>query len=179
MNRRSALRRGGTTILASMLALSVLAVACGGDDSGSSATPASVDENVRNGIQNALGSSETTAAGGGTEAVKTPTTMAEWEALWAKQRAAVVERIKTNKWGKSADGTKVTGPEGFTIDLTKCPAGWNDTEGVTDSQVQIGITGALSGPQADYGNILRGGDAIFKQYSKDVFFKDSTGKTRT
>ena len=33
-----------------------------------------------------------------------PTSMDEWEALWAKQRDAIVKRIKDNKWGKSADG---------------------------------------------------------------------------
>ena len=104
--------------------------------------------------------------------------MEEWEALWTKERQAIVDRIEENHWGKSADGTKVTGPEGFTIDLTKCTAGWSDTEGVSDTEVKIGITGALSGAQADYGNILRGGDALMKAYNKEGFFKDSTGKTR-
>jgi ABC-type branched-subunit amino acid transport system substrate-binding protein len=104
--------------------------------------------------------------------------MDQWEALWTKQRADIVKKIKDNHWGKSADGKSVTGPEGFKIDLTKCPAGWSDTEGLTDTDVKVGITGALSGPQADYGNILRGGDVLMKAYSKQGFFRDSSGKTR-
>ena len=46
--------------------------------------------------------------------------MEEWEALWTKERAAVVKRIKNNKWGVSADGKTLTGPEGFTVDLSAC-----------------------------------------------------------
>jgi hypothetical protein len=40
-----------------------------------------------------------------------------------------------NGWGTSADGTKATGPEGFTIDLTKCPSGWSNTEGLSDASI--------------------------------------------
>ena len=39
--------------------------------------------------------------------LKKPTSIEEWEALWATERAAIVKRIKDNKWGKSADGTKL------------------------------------------------------------------------
>ena len=84
-----------------------------------------------------------------------PTSMDAWEALWTEERAAVVKEIKDNKWGKSADGKTVTGPEGFTIDLSKCPAGWSDTEGLTDTSIKIGHTTALSGTLADYGNIAK------------------------
>ena len=105
--------------------------------------------------------------------------MDEWEALWAKQRDAVVKRIKDNKWGKSADGKTVTGPEGFTIDLTKCPAGWSDTEGLTDTSIKIGQAIAQSGTLADYGNIAKAMTVLFDYYSKKGVFKDSLGKTRT
>ena len=33
----------------------------------------------------------------------------------------IVKRIKDNKWGMSADGKTLTGPEGFTIDLSEVP----------------------------------------------------------
>ena len=107
-----------------MLSLALVAAACGGDDkSSSSATTAG----------GGATSSPTTAAGGATTSTTagpTPTSLAEWEALWAKQRDAIIKRIKDNKWGKSADGKTLTGPGGWTVDLTKCPAGWSDTEGV-------------------------------------------------
>ena len=112
-----------------MLGLALVAASCGGDDSGTgegSSSGNTVDAGVKSGVQNALGGSASTAAGGSTatSAQPQPTSIDAWEALWTEQRAAVVKRIKDNKWGKSADGKTVTGPEGFTIDLSKCPAGW-------------------------------------------------------
>ena len=108
-----------------------------------------------------------------------PTSIDEWEALWAKQRAAIVKRIKDNHWGKSADGKTLTGPEGWTVDLTKCPAGWSDTEGVTDTTIKIGQSIPLSGTYADYGNLGKAIDFLFGYYSDQGLFKDaSNGKTR-
>ena len=94
------------------------------------------------------------------------------------QRAAIVKRIKDNKWGKSADGKTVTGPEGFKVDLTKCPAGWSETEGLTDTEIKIGQTLPQSGPAADYGNVAKGMSTLFDEYSNKGAFKDSLGKTR-
>ena len=66
----------------------------------------------------------------------------------------------------SADGKTVTGPEGFTIDLTKCPAGWSNTEGLTDTEIKIGHTHRPSGTLADYGNIARAMDVIFDYHER-------------
>jgi branched-chain amino acid transport system substrate-binding protein len=163
-------RQRGRIVGAGAIALALLAGACGGDDGdGGGSTAATIDQGVKSGIEDAEGAETPTTA------VAQPKTMEEWEALWAQQRADIVKRIKDNGWGKSADGTKVTGPEGFTIDLGKCAAGWSDTEGIGNGVLKIGITGALSGPQADYGNILRGGDALMKEYSKQGLFKDASG----
>jgi ABC-type branched-subunit amino acid transport system substrate-binding protein len=107
-----------------------------------------------------------------------PTSMAQWEERWAKERAAVVARIKENKWGKSADGKTLTGPTGFSIDLTKCGPGWSDTEGITDTEVKIGYPAALSGPNAEAGNIANAQVALFKHYNANGGFPDSSGKNR-
>jgi branched-chain amino acid transport system substrate-binding protein len=107
-----------------------------------------------------------------------PKSMDEWEALWTTQRAAIVQRIKDNKWGKSADGKTLTGPQGFTVDLTKCPAGWSDTQGLSDTEIKIGQTIPQSGAAADYGNLGKAMATIFDDYSAKGAFKDSTGKTR-
>jgi branched-chain amino acid transport system substrate-binding protein len=164
------MKRGRTSaVLAGALALGMAAGACGGDDS--------------------AGAPSTTAGGSGTSATSAaatsstapaaqPTSMQGWEALWADQRAAIVKRIKDNKWGKSADGKTVTGPEGFTVDLTKCPAGWSETEGLTDTEIKIGQTLPQSGAAADYGNLGKGMTAIFDDYSNKGAFKDALGKTR-
>ena len=157
------------------LAMIATIAACGGDDSDDSASSETTATTAA-----AQGGSSTTAATGTTAAAaKEPASMAEWEKLWADERAAMVKRIKDNKWGKSADGRTLTGPEGFTVDLSKCATGWSDTEGLTDTSIKIGGVGAFSGTAADAGNWLRGAEAWFKDQSAKGAFKDSTGKNRT
>jgi branched-chain amino acid transport system substrate-binding protein len=124
------------------------------------------------------GATTTVASGGPTTSVKTPTSEAEWEALWQTQRDAIVKRITDNKWGLSADGKTITGPEGFTIDVTKCAAGWNNMEGLTDTDIKIGQAIAQSGTLAAYGQIAIGLQAHFDVLNKAGGIKDSTGKSR-
>jgi branched-chain amino acid transport system substrate-binding protein len=167
---------------AGLVGLALLAASCGGDDSGTSeggSTGNTIDSGVKSGVQQALGGGSTTGGGTATTAAPAPTSMDGWEALWAQQRDAIVKRIKDNHWGTSADGKTVTGPEGFTIDLSKCPAGWSNTEGLSDTSIKIGHTTALSGTLADYGNIPKAMNLVFDYYGKKGALKDSTGKTRT
>src|SRR5262249_34499968 len=132
---------------AAAVTVAMTMAACGSDDSeeGSSETTATSAA--------APGGSSTTASAGGTTATaggaKEPASMDDWEKLWADERAAMIKRIKDNKWGKSADGRTLTGPEGFTVDLSKCATGWSDTEGLTDTQIKVGGATALSGTAAD------------------------------
>ena len=181
--------RSRWTLFGSVLAgLSLVAAACGGDDS--STTSGAVDENVKAGVEQAVNGSSTSAGGTATTAVSTngtiasssptglPTSMPDWEALWAKQRAAIVARIKRNNWGVSADGTTLTGPEGFTVDLSKCAAGWSTNEGLTDTEIKLGQTLAQSGTLASANFYGKGQDAIFAYYSDQGAFKDVNGKTR-
>src|ERR687890_57987 len=111
---------------AGVMTLALIAAACGGDDSSES------------------GGEATTS----TTAAPQPKSLDEWEALWKTQRDAMVKRITDNGWGKSADGKTLTGPEGFTVDLSKCPSGWSDTEGLTDTEIKIGLSIAQSGNYA-------------------------------
>jgi branched-chain amino acid transport system substrate-binding protein len=104
--------------------------------------------------------------------------MSGWEALWARQRDAVVQRVEANHWGLSADGRTVTGPAGFAIDLSKCPPGWSNTEGLTDGGIAIGQTIPESGPSADYGYIGKAVAAILDHYSGKGAFTDVLGKSR-
>jgi ABC-type branched-subunit amino acid transport system substrate-binding protein len=131
----------------------------------------------------------TTSAAAGTSAPATtaavtttsgpaPQSMEQWEALWTTQRAAIITRIKDNKWGKSADGKTLTGPSGFTVDLSKCPGGWNDTEGLTDTNIKIGQTIAQSGTLAAALYYGKGQDTILGYYGDRGAFKDINGKTR-
>ena len=158
------------------LAVGLVAAACGGDDSSdaSSATTAA------GGATSSSAATPTSEASTSTTAPPArPTSMEAWEAQWAKERDAAVKLITDNKWGKSADGKTVTGPEGFKIDLTKCQTGWSDTEGLSDTSIKLGSATPLSGAVADYGNFSRASAAIFDYYSKKGAFTDSLGKTRT
>jgi branched-chain amino acid transport system substrate-binding protein len=158
------------------LGLSLVAAACGGGSDDNTSTADTVDQGVSQGVGAALGSS--TTQGGTTTTVKQPGSMDEWEALWKQQRETIVKKIKDNSWGKSADGKTVTGPEGFTIDLSKCPAGWSDTEGLTDTEIKIGQTVPQSGTNADYGWIPKAIGPMFEYYEAKGAFTDSLGKNR-
>lgn len=175
-------------VVAGSVAMVVVAAACGGDDGGGGATATadSAVEAVKNEIGTIqLGGTTTpTSAATGTSAGQTapaakPTSMQEWEALWATERAAIVDNIKDNGWGLQADGKTVTGPEGFTIDLSQCAVGWTNTEGLSDTEIEIASHAPFSGTLADAGNINRGAEAILAYYSKEGFFEDSSGKTRS
>jgi branched-chain amino acid transport system substrate-binding protein len=155
---------------ATLMSLAMVAAACGGNGGGEAGTVNTIDER----IQAALTSTTEKKDLG-----KEPASMEEWEALWAKERAAIVAEIKQNGWGKTADGTKIVGPEGFTVDLTKCPAGWSDTEGLTDTSIKLGGTLALSGTLADYGNYGKSIDSLLRYYGEQGAFRDVTGKART
>jgi branched-chain amino acid transport system substrate-binding protein len=161
-------------VIGAFVVASLAMAACGGDDGGGDATGASVDEGLRSGVQSQLGGSSTTAA----EAAPHPTSMQEWEALWAKERAAIVKRINDNGWGTSEDGKTVTGPEGYRVDLSACPAGWSNTEGITDSEIKFGWAGPLSGTLGDFGNMPRGTGAILEHDAAQGAFTDSLGKRR-
>ena len=174
----SARPRIGRLVGAAVVA-ALLVAACGGDDSGGEggSTAQTVDEGVKEGVSQALGGSPTTAGAGATSSTAAPQTMEEWEALADTQRAAIITKIKDNGWGKSADGRSVTGPDGYTIDLTKCPSGWSDTEGVSDTEIKIGHTTALSGTAADFGNGARAMDVVYRYYSDEGVFTDATSGT--
>ena len=177
-------RPKSTVVVTLAAAIALVGAACGGDDGSTTSSGSSTSEVA---AETTIAPTETTAEPGGTSAPETestapveqPTTLEEWEALWTEERAAVVKRIKDNKWGVSADGKTLTGPEGFTVDLSACAGGsWSSTEGLTDTEIKFGHTISLSGTTADYGNATKTAKLIFDYYSEQGAFKDSTGKTR-
>jgi branched-chain amino acid transport system substrate-binding protein len=171
------LHRRNLTAAVAGVALSLVAAACGGgNDSGESAE---ADKATTTAAAAAATTATSAAATSSTAPAKVPTSMEEWEKLWETERAAVVKKIKDNKLGVSADGKTLTGPSGFTVDLSKCAGGsWNNTEGLTDTELKFGHTISLSGTTADYGNATKTAKLMFDYYSEKGLFKDSNGKTR-
>ncbi|MEA3214628.1 MAG: branched-chain amino acid transport system substrate-binding protein, partial [Acidimicrobiia bacterium] len=164
--------------IAVLAGLALVAGACGSGGGSDNSTQATVDPGIKSGVAAALGGSTTAAGSATTAPAKDPASWDEWEKLATTERAAVVQKIKDNKWGKSADGKTVTGPAGFTIDLSKCPAGWSDTEGLSDTEIKIGHTTAQSGTLADYGNIPKAMNLVYDYYAAKGAFTDSNGKNR-
>ncbi len=109
-----------------------------------------------------------------------PTTMQQWQALWKNERDAVVSKIKVGGYGIAKDGQSALISEGYTIDLSKCPAGWNNTEGLTDTEIKIGHTNLMSGIRilASRGQSATGWKLYLDQVNKNGI-RDSAGKTRT
>jgi branched-chain amino acid transport system substrate-binding protein len=162
------------------LTFGVLAGACGGDDGsdGASAPTAAETGSTTATSSVATSASDTSAAEPATPQER-PTNIEDWEALWAEERAAAVKRITDNGWGTSADGRTVTGPGGFTMDLSACQAGWSNDQGLTDTSIKIASATPLSGAVADYGNLSRATEVIFDHYNDQGAFTDSEGTART
>jgi branched-chain amino acid transport system substrate-binding protein len=156
---------------AALVTVAIVASACG---SSSGTNEAATTTAGANGSTTTTAEAATTSTTAGAQ----PQSLSDWENLWTQQRAAIVKRIKDNKWGKSADGKTATGPEGWTVDLTKCASGWSDTEGVTDTTIKIGQALAMSGTYADYANLGRAVSFLFDYYNEQGLFKDASGKVR-
>jgi hypothetical protein len=165
----------GKRFAALLCGLALVAAACG-SSGGKEQTGSGnlIDKNVGSDVKGQLGSGSTTAAA----PAKEPASMDEWEALWKTQREAMVKRIKDNKWGLQADGKTILGPDGFKVDMSKCPAGWNNTEGLTDTEIKLGAPAPSSGTQATAIYINQAMSVIFDYYADKGMFTDSLGKKR-
>ena len=157
------------------LTMALVVSACGSSKSDTSADGTVIDKNAQNAASSALANTTTTAAE--TAAPTKITSMADYEALWKTQREAVVKRIEDNGWGWDQAGQKVTGPGGFSIDLTTCPAGWDPYAGLSDGTIHLGQNLASSGPLADYGNIGVAQKIYYDYINSLGGITDSTGKT--
>ena len=173
-----------TRLLAIIFAMSLLATACGGSDaapeaadSGSDATEDMAEETEDEPEAEEEAEPEEEATGGAADEEETEaavedaaeeevedggvvtTAIEDLEALWADQRAGIVAEIKAAGYG--VDGDILTGPGGWTVDLSNCPDDWSDNTGVKDGVITLGHTTAQSGSLAAYGNIGVGMGALF------------------
>jgi ABC-type branched-subunit amino acid transport system substrate-binding protein len=159
------------TAVAVFVGIALFAAACGSSGSSKANSGNLIDKNVQSAVQ-ANGTTSSQVAG------KEPTSMDEWEALWKSERDAIVARIKQNKWGLQADGKTLVGPDNFKVDLSKCPAGWNNTEGLSDTEIKFGATAPASGTAATGVYINQSMSVILDYYSDKGLFTDSLGKKR-
>jgi branched-chain amino acid transport system substrate-binding protein len=162
-----------------LFALAIATSAC--SSSGDTTTEGTViDADVKDAAGEAIGNTTTTAKTTDTAAAGAEiTSIDDWEAVWAKQRAAIVKKIADNGWGWDQAAKKVTGPGGFTVDLSTCPAGWDPYEGLADGKIKLGQNMVQSGTLADYGNIGIAQKIYFDYVNGLGGITDSTGKTYT
>ena len=118
------------------------------------------EESAEDALDEAEGAEEVEDGG-----ADTTSTLADLEAEWAANRAALVEEIIAAGYG--VEGTTLTGPGGWTVDLSTCPADWSDTEGIVDGKILIGHTTAQSGSLAAYGNIAGGMETYFNYVNEN------------
>ncbi|MGD9751165.1 MAG: ABC transporter substrate-binding protein [Acidimicrobiia bacterium] len=166
------------SLAAILVGLGLVAAACGGsDDSGTDGAGTETEGSAADGpttsVSIDIGSTITTQAD-----QAQPTSMEDWEALWAEERAAIVAKVESEGYGLSADGKTLTGAGGLEVDLSNCPSNWSNTEGLTDTEIKFGETGAASGTLADSINYYRAINALIDHYNDAGAFKDSEGKTR-
>lgn len=157
--------------LALLFVMALIASACGGSSDGDDETGTEVgagedsggggldDEAVAEALTSTTEAADDEADEDEAAVSDKPTSIEEWEALWAEERAAIVERIESEGMGIN-DANVLVGPSGFEIDLNECPADWSETEGIEDS-IKIGYTTPLSGNAAAYGNLAGGMETYF------------------
>ncbi|MEM7324254.1 MAG: ABC transporter substrate-binding protein [Actinomycetota bacterium] len=168
-------------MLALLFGFALIAVACGSDgdteaggssDEDASASETSDDDAMEEDDGETGGAADQDAAdeameeaveGDGEEEAsgEKPTTLDEWQALWASEREAIVNGIIDAGYGLGDDGV-LTGPGGFTLDTNACPGDWSNTEGVEDGVIKIAMTTAQSGNLAVYGNLNLGQELYFE-----------------
>ncbi len=95
-----------------------------------------------------------TGTGDQAEADAEPGSIEELEASWQRARSEVVESIGRAGYGVDADNV-LRGPNGFSVDLDDCPAGWDDQAGVGDT-IKIVQTSPQTGELWAYGLIADG-----------------------
>lgn len=145
-----------------VVALGLAAAACtNGDSSTADGDQSSDGEQTTAGEElPPTGPDVSTAADEATEEPAEPQNIAELEAHWAERRAEVVARLNDGDFGVGQDGI-LRGPGGFEVDLNQCPSEWSETEGIDDTTITIGSTGALTGTLASFGELTEGIEAYF------------------
>ncbi len=179
MRTRRRLHRRALLALLAVFAIVVAACGSSGDDTATAASDKGLT-GTKDEVKDALNTT-TTASGASTTAAPSakPTSIEEWEALWATEREAIVKTTTDNGWGWDQTANKVTGPGGFSVDLSTCPAGWDPNGGLENGVINIGQTIAQSGTLADYGNIGVAQQILYDYVNSTGGIKDSTGKTYT
>ena len=144
--------------LLALLAAFVLVVAACGDSSDDGETTDETTDTTEE-------TTDTTAEDDGDGAMVDTSEFDDMEFLTAEDQIALITaKVDGGEWG--LDGDILTGPEGYTIDLSECPSNWSNTGGLSEDTIELGQSMAQSGTVAIYGTWTNGMNAYF-QYIND------------
>lgn len=87
-------------------------------------------------------------------------TVEDLEAEWAAQRARVIDSLSGGSYGVGPDEI-LRGPGRLEIDLGDCPTEWDDTAGLSDNTIKVGVVVAQSGQLSSFGLLAQGMQAYF------------------
>ncbi len=162
-------------LLAVLFAFALVAAACGSDDDDASSdevdtqTTAATDDGGDDGDDSASAIDCVVQPVTGVSEVDVPSLPSNPDRSTldgifteAEQRRATLVAELTNSIASGDYGVDencvLNGPGGFAVDLSQCPADWDNANGITGSEIRIGHTTAQSGNLAAYGNIAVGWD---------------------
>lgn len=142
-------------------AIVLLLGACTGDEPVNRSTPTTQRPVITTTPISEATASSQAPDDGSTPPPPRPTTVTEYEALWRRERMAIIGELNDGDYGLGRDGV-LRGPSGFAIDTGDCPAGWSDTRGIDDGAITLVQTAPLSA-LTTIGDVGRGARHYFER----------------
>jgi ABC-type branched-subunit amino acid transport system substrate-binding protein len=146
-------------LLALFVVFAMVAASCGGSDDDSDSSDAGSSEEETGGVASQEDIEKALEADEEEEEAEVTFDRSTIEGIWeeaAHNRQLMVNKItakmEAGEWGVGDDNV-LRGPAGFEIDLNDCPDDWSNNSGITDTEIRIGHTTAMSGNLAAYGNL--------------------------
>lgn len=108
------------------------------------------------------GSSGGGGGGGKTGATGSPPKVGPTTAAANQYGPAIPVSDQAGKYGQTSNKDIYEGAGGYKLDISKCPSGWNNTQGISKTAIQLYGTAPLSGAAAVVGDIDKGVKSYFE-----------------
>jgi branched-chain amino acid transport system substrate-binding protein len=142
-------RRKAVVLLGTAIVASTAMVLAGCGSSGSSSSGGGNSTSSTSGGTGATGATGTPP--------KSPTTAA------ANQYGpAIPVSDQAGTYGVTSNKDIYQGAGGYTLNISKCPSGWSNTQGISNTAIKLYATAPLSGPDAVVGDIDKGVKSYFE-----------------
>jgi branched-chain amino acid transport system substrate-binding protein len=100
--------------------------------------------------------------GGKTGASGSPPKVGPTTAAANQYGPAIPVSDQAGKYGQTSNKDIYEGAGGYKLDISKCPSGWSNTQGISNTAIQLYGTAPLSGPDAVVGDIDKGVKSYFE-----------------